>query len=57
MEQAITEAKRIGYSRIILDTLPSMHGAIHLYHDLGFVRRPAYYDTPLQETIFMELQI
>jgi len=32
-------------------------GAIRLYESLGFVRRPAYYDTPLPETVFMELQL
>jgi putative acetyltransferase len=38
-------------------TLPSMHSAIRLYESLGFVRRSAYYDTPLPETVFMELRL
>lgn len=46
-----------GYSRVTLDTLPRMAAAIHLYTSLGFVERGAYYDTPLQDTIFMELQL
>jgi putative acetyltransferase len=53
----IAEARTIGYSTMALDTLPFMHAAIRLYETLGFVRRPAYYATPLQETIFMELQL
>jgi putative acetyltransferase len=55
-EGVIREAKTIGYSSMVLDTLPSMTGAIRLYETLGFVRRSAYYDTPLLETIFMELR-
>ncbi len=56
-EMVIAEARTIGYSTMALDTLPFMHAAIRLYETLGFVRRPAYYATPLQETIFMELQL
>jgi len=56
-QRVIFEAKNIGYSTMRLDTLPSMHTAIRLYESLGFVRRSAYYDTPLQETIFMELDL
>jgi GNAT superfamily N-acetyltransferase len=55
-EAVIREAQTIGYSRMVLDTLPSMHGSIALYESLGFLRCPAYYDTPLPETIFMELR-
>lgn len=54
-ERVITEARAIGYSTMLLDTLPFMQGAIRLYGGLGFVRRAAYYSTPLNETVFMEL--
>jgi hypothetical protein len=40
-----------------LDTLPSITAATRLYESLGFVRRSAYYDTPLPETVFMELAL
>lgn len=56
-ERAITEARTIGYSKMRLDTLPFMLPAIRLYEGLGFRRRPAYYDTPLPETVFMELEL
>ena len=56
-EQIIEEARGIGYARMRLDTLPSMPTAIRLYGALGFVRCPAYYKTPLPETILMELQL
>lgn len=56
-ERAVREAKMIGYASMKLDTLPSMDAARRLYEALGFVRIPAYYDTPLPGTIFMELQL
>lgn len=56
-ERVVREAKMIGYASMKLDTLPSMDAARRLYEALGFVRIPAYYDTPLPGTIFMELQL
>jgi putative acetyltransferase len=56
-QRVISEAESIGYSTMKLDTLPSMHSAVRLYESLGFVRCSAYYDTPLQETVFMELEL
>jgi len=53
-EMILAEARTIGYAAMKLDTLPVMLPAIRLYESLGFVRCPAYYDTPLSETIFME---
>jgi putative acetyltransferase len=55
--QAISEARAAGYSAMLLDTLPSMRDAIHLYQSLGFVTRAAYYETPLEDTVFMELRL
>jgi GNAT superfamily N-acetyltransferase len=51
---AIEVATGIGYGRMRLDTLPAMSAAQLLYRELGFVTVPAYYDTPIKETIFME---
>ncbi|MGW8195557.1 MAG: GNAT family N-acetyltransferase [Desulforhopalus sp.] len=53
----VEEARALGYRTMRLDTLPFMQGAISLYETLGFSRCPAYYDTPLTETIFMELKL
>jgi putative acetyltransferase len=55
--QIISDARQIGYSRMFLDTLPSMRPAIELYESLGFVRCPKYYDTPFAETVFLELKL
>lgn len=56
-QQIISDARALGYSTMRLDTLASMTPAIRLYESLGFVRRSAYYATPLAETVFMELQL
>lgn len=53
-ERLLAEAKEAGYRSMLLDTLPPMQAAVRLYESLGFVRRTSYYDTPLEETIFME---
>lgn len=56
-ETAVAEARTIGYASMRLDTLPAMSAATALYESLGFTRFPAYYATPLQDTIFMELKL
>jgi ribosomal protein S18 acetylase RimI-like enzyme len=50
---AIDAAKRAGYRTMRLDTLPSMVSAQGLYRSLGFEVTPAYYDTPVPDTLFM----
>jgi GNAT superfamily N-acetyltransferase len=49
----ISEAKRIGYREMLLDTLPTMASAIALYKGLGFAPTQAHYDTPIAGTIFL----
>ncbi|MFA7006923.1 MAG: GNAT family N-acetyltransferase [Verrucomicrobiia bacterium] len=56
-EKVVAEARAIGYASMRLDTLPAMSAATSLYESLGFARIPAYYATPLQNTIFMELKL
>lgn len=56
-ERAIDWARSAGYTSMVLDTLPLMQSAIRLYEALGFKRRAAYYDSPLPETVFMELRL
>jgi len=53
----VEEARAIGYLTMKLDTLPSMQAAIRLYQTLGFNQCAAYYETPLPDTVFMELRL
>jgi ribosomal protein S18 acetylase RimI-like enzyme len=50
-------ARSAGYRYMRLDTLPTMEGAIRLYKAAGFVEIPAYYDTPIKETVFLQCSL
>ena len=56
-EAIVKEARRLGYSAMRLDTLPTMSAARSLYKSLGFVEIEPYYDTPIEGTIFLELSL
>lgn len=53
----IAEARRLGYRRLRLDTLPKMAAAQRLYESLGFRDIPRYNDTTDPGVRFMELQL
>ena len=53
----VDEAKRLGYRAIRLDTLPSMNAAKALYKAIGFVEIEPYYETPIEDTLFLELRL
>ena len=58
VEAAVQEARQLGYKRRRLDTVPGkMNDAIALYRSFGFREIEPYYETPLNETIFMELEL
>jgi ribosomal protein S18 acetylase RimI-like enzyme len=56
-EHIISEAKRIGYREMRLDTLPTMTDAIRLYAQIGFDRIGPYYAPTPAETVFMALKL
>ena len=51
----IEEAKRLEYKAMRLDTLATMGSAKALYKSLGFHEISSYYDTPIENTVFLEL--
>ena len=55
-EAIIEEARRIGYQRVRLDTLPpKMQTAVGVYRSLGFKEIGPYYQNPVAGAMFMEL--
>ena len=54
---AIRAARELGFRKIMVDTLPAMRIAVKLYRELGFRRAPAYYQTPVEGTQFLALDL
>jgi ribosomal protein S18 acetylase RimI-like enzyme len=55
VERLCREAREAGYSRICLDTLPTMVSAQSLYESLGFVPIEPYVFNPIPGTKFLAL--
>lgn len=55
VSKLIAEAQAIGYSRMVLDTLPTMTDAHKLYRSIGFREIASYQKTPIPGALFFEL--
>lgn len=57
LEGAVSEARRLGYRRLRLDTIPGMERAQAMYERFGFRDIDAYTENPVAGTRFLELDL
>lgn len=57
VEKIIADAKEIGYSYMLLDTLPFLQSAIHIYIKFGFYEIESYNNSPMAASIYMKLDL
>ncbi len=56
-EVLLKQAQLSGYRAMRLDTLVTMRPAISLYQSLGFQKIQPYYENPIEDSVFMELNL
>jgi GNAT superfamily N-acetyltransferase len=56
-ESVIRFAKNDGYTKMKLDTVPSMTRAISLYRSLGFTETDGYRYNPIEGALYFELNL
>lgn len=56
-EAILDEARRSGYSCVLLDTLDDMEAARALYEDLGFEEIPPYYHNPYAGAHYLKVAL
>jgi putative acetyltransferase len=58
MDAALAEARKIGYERMLLDTVRgTMDAAIAMYREYGFREVASYRDNPMEGVLYMELEL
>ncbi len=57
VERLMADARRRGFSRMRLDTLPMMKAAIAMYESLGFRDIPPYRHNPIAGSRFFEIAL
>jgi len=55
--QILRDAREIGYTAMLLDTLPFLENAIHLYQKFGFYEIDCYNNSPMADSIYMQLDL
>ena len=57
IRKIIDDARAIGYEAILLDTLPFLTDAIGMYHRRGFADIPSYNNSPMENLVYMRLDL
>jgi ribosomal protein S18 acetylase RimI-like enzyme len=56
-KELFDEARRVGYTTMLLDTLDDMEAARELYASLGFVEIPPYYYNPIPGAHYLKAEL
>lgn len=57
IQKIMEDAREIGYTTLMLDTLPFLQNAIHMYQRYGFYERGSYNDSPMDTSIYMQYDL
>ncbi len=57
VQRTIDEARKIGYKSMVLDTVPILQSAVKLYKKHGFYEIEPYNDNPIEDAIYMKLEL
>lgn len=57
VKRILADAKEIGYSHMLLDTLPFLESALRMYKRYGFYEIPCYNNSPMSSSIYMRLDL
>lgn len=57
VQRILDDARKIGYTNMLLDTLPFLQSAIRMYREFGFVEIPSYNNSPMDTSIYMRCKL
>lgn len=57
MQKVIDDAREIGYSNMLLDTLPFLQTAITMYKRFGFYEIESYNGSPMDGLVYLKLEL
>lgn len=57
IQKIADDARQMGFRHLLLDTLPALEDAVRLDRRLGFYEIPCYNDSPMESTLFFQLDL
>ena len=57
VERLMADARSIGYTHMLLDTLPFLRTAIQMYLRMGFYEIPSYNGIPMENLLYMKYDL
>lgn len=57
VKKILEDAREIGYAHVLLDTLPFLETAIRMYKQYGFYEIPSYNNSPMDNLVYLKLDL